>query len=157
MDNNATELIGVIKNHKEILRKLYSRINENYSVDSTCEEWNWQRGLIAAGLFENYYTCAETIFLRIAQFFENNLDADRWHSHLLEKMSIKIEGTRPAVLSLKTANSFQELRRFRHFKRYYFELDYDKNKILFIYKLITELHHLFTGELDIFLNLLQKV
>ena len=83
--NTTKELIGIIINHNEVLLKLYSRIEKNYSVDSTCEEWDWQKGLIAAGLFENYYTCTETIFLRIAQFFENNLDKNRWHSHLLEK------------------------------------------------------------------------
>ena len=35
--------------------------------------------LIVAGLLENYYTCLETIFLRISQSFENNLNSARWH------------------------------------------------------------------------------
>jgi len=42
--------------------------------------WEKSTGLAAAGLLENYYTCAETIFVRISQFFENSLSKERWHS-----------------------------------------------------------------------------
>ena len=50
--------------------------------------------LIIAGLLENYYTCLETIFLRISQHFENRLGSDRWHRDLLQKMTLEIKGVR---------------------------------------------------------------
>ena len=33
--------------------------------------------MIVAQSLSNYYTCLETLFLRISQFFENNLDSVR--------------------------------------------------------------------------------
>ena len=39
--------------------------------------------LIVAGLLDNYYACLETVFLRISQFFENELSSDHWHADRL--------------------------------------------------------------------------
>ena len=81
--------------------------------------------MIAAQLLENFYTCLETIFLRISQFFENNLPPDSWHAALLDRMVLHVSGIRDAAIRDETRILLDELRRFRHFKRYYFELDYD--------------------------------
>ena len=35
-------------------------------------------------LLESTYTALETLFLRISQFFENSLAAERWHADLLD-------------------------------------------------------------------------
>jgi hypothetical protein len=74
-------------------------------------------------------TAIETLFVRISQAFENHLVNDRWHSDLLEKMVLEIPNARPRVTSKDTESRLKELMRFRHFKRYYFELDYDWRKI----------------------------
>ena len=67
--------------------------------------------LIVAGLLENYYTCLETTFLRISQFFENTLDPERWHMDLLEKMTLLIEGVRlPAVSQTNYPNLLELLK-----------------------------------------------
>ncbi len=78
--------------------------------------------LIIAGLIENYYICLETVFLRISQFFENTLDPERWHTDLLEKMTLHLEGVRLAAVSQANYPNLLELLKFRHFRRYYFEL-----------------------------------
>ena len=49
----------------------------------------------------DYYTLLETCFLRISQFFENNIDQSHWHKDLLEKMTFEISNVRPRVISLK--------------------------------------------------------
>ena len=41
-----------------------------------------------ATLIESNYTCAETILLRISQYFENSLSDQRRHKDLLEKMTL---------------------------------------------------------------------
>jgi hypothetical protein len=51
--------------------------------------------IVLAEIIANYYTCLETIFLRVSQHFENNLAAERRHQDLLEKMTIDIDGVRP--------------------------------------------------------------
>jgi hypothetical protein len=96
--------------------------------------------LIIAGLIENYYTRLETVFLRISQFFENTLDPERWHTDLLEKMTLHIEGVRlPAVSSANYPNLL-ELLKFRHFRRYYFELEYDWDRLDFLAKKMKLVH-----------------
>jgi hypothetical protein len=85
--------------------------------------------MIAAQLLENFYTCLETIFLRISQFFENNLPSDRWHAVLLDRMTLRVTGVRDAAIQDETRLLLDELRRFRHFKRYYFELEYDWTRL----------------------------
>jgi hypothetical protein len=86
----------------------------------------------AAQFFSNFYTCAETIFFRISAFFENDLEKDRWHSHLPDRMTCDIPGERPAVISPTTASLMLEFLKFRHFTRYYFEFDYDREKLAFL-------------------------
>ena len=88
--------------------------------------------MVVAELMVDYFTCAETLFLRISQYFENELDAERWHADLLEKMVLCIDGVRDAVLSEETARDLGELMRFRHFRRYYFELEYDWDKLEYL-------------------------
>lgn len=80
----------------------------------------------------NTYTCVETLLFRISRVFENALDMQKWHKHLLEKMHIEVPGLRPAVLSRETFKQLDELRRFRHFKRYYYEFDYDWPRLEFL-------------------------
>jgi len=80
----------------------------------------------------NYYTCVETIFLRISRFFENSLDPARWHEDLLRKMTLQIDGVRARVLSDEARQGLGELMRFRHFTRYYFEFECDWVRLLYI-------------------------
>ena len=57
------------------------------------------------------------------------MNDSRWHADLLEKMTLRIEGTRDAVISDSTAAALSELMKLRHFRRYYFELEYDWDKL----------------------------
>jgi hypothetical protein len=105
----------------------------------------------------NYYTCLETIFLRISQFFENQLNSEKWHKHLLEKMRIQINGVREQAISDDTYYLLLELLKFRHFKRYYFEFNYDIDKIIFLEKKIEQVDPLVKKDMDTFLRFLQKL
>jgi len=80
-------------------------------------------------IFCNVYTCMETVFLRISRAFENHLDADRWHKELLRKMRMEIPRVRPPVISQSTYEALDELRRFRHFRRYYYDFEYDWDRL----------------------------
>jgi hypothetical protein len=113
--------------------------------------------LIVAQIFENYYTCLETCFLRISQFFENNLSHDRWHSDLLEKMTLNVPGIRHAAIQTETYGCLEEFLRFRHFKRYYFQLDYDWEKIDFLAKKYEQAYPAVQRDLDAFLEFLEEI
>ena len=112
--------------------------------------------LIVAGLLENYYTCLETAFLRISQFFENTLDPERWHTDLLEKMTLHIEGVRLPAVSQTNYPNLLELLKFRHF-RYYFELEYDWDRLDFLVKKMKQAHPGVKQDLERFLSFLDQL
>lgn len=89
--------------------------------------------MASAQFLSNYYTCVETILFRISQHFENSLQKDRWHSALLDAMRMEIPGIRPQVLSDSCHRDLDELRRFRHFTRYYYDIDYDWRRLAFLF------------------------
>ena len=88
-------------------------------------ERSTENAIIVSDVMVSFYTCLETAFLRISQFFENALDGARWHEQLLRAMIWTVPDVRDRVISDATLAALSELRRFRHFKRYYFAFDYD--------------------------------
>ncbi len=113
--------------------------------------------VMLAGLIENYYTCAETVFVRISQFFGNHLPGDRWHRELLERMCLDIPATRPRVLSDSVYNDLLELMRFRHFRRYYFGTAYDWERIDALLQRVSRVAEQLPQELQKFRNFLAQL
>lgn len=62
----------------------------------------------------NLYNAFEGYFFRIAKFFENNVADLTWHKALLERMTLHIEGIRPALLDQAISLRIEELLKFRH-------------------------------------------
>lgn len=62
----------------------------------------------------NLYNALENYFLRIAKFFENSLESPTWHRDLVDRMTLSIEGVRPALLPASSRQAVHELRSFRH-------------------------------------------
>lgn len=62
----------------------------------------------------NLYNAFEGYFYRVAKFFENDVDQLTWHKALLERMTLHIEGVRPALIDLAMSQRIEELLRFRH-------------------------------------------
>lgn len=113
--------------------------------------------MLHASFLVDYYTCIETCFWRIAQFFENSLSGQRWHKDLLDRMRISIPGLREAVIRDEVHDALQELMRFRHFRRYYFEMNYDMAKINFLREKLHFLHQELPLDLSRFQNFLQSL
>lgn len=134
---------------------------EDYIIDFQQQKLNKTPGLdeamIITQALTNYYTCLETLFLRISRFFENNLDQEQWHRSLLEKMTLEIKDLRPRVICESVYHGLLELLKFRHFSRYYFELDYDWDNLRFLLKKFNDIHVQVgtdLSEFDCFLNTL---
>ena len=125
MNAAKSELAASIRQNRELLETIRSSIDDALDQEIAQLGKTARSALIIAGLLENYYTCAESIFLRISQYFENSLDSERWHADLLQKMTLDIEGVRPRAVAPQDEPALRELLRFRHFKRNYFDLDYD--------------------------------
>ncbi len=109
-----------------------------------------------AQTLENTYTALETLFLRISQHFENALADERWHADLLDKMTLHIDGVREPVIADETQRLLHELRRFRHFKRYYYEMDYDWARLDYLCDVYRRVMPLVRRDLDRFRGFLQR-
>ena len=157
MGKNEYILIGEIEKTLLLLdevRSFYRQIRQN-----ELQQLGRTRAtaMIVAQILENYYTCLETLFFRISQYFENTLHKNKWHVDLLDKMILNLSDIRPAVISQKTHKHLRELMRFRHFKRYYFELDYDWKKLDYLIACMDETDQEIDPELDTFKRFLQAL
>jgi len=77
-------------------------------------------------LLHNLYNALENSFEQISRTFENHVvDASRWHSELLDKMSLAIPTVRPAVLPDTLRPILHDLRGFRHIFRHSYDLNLD--------------------------------
>ena len=81
------------------------------------------------------YNVIEQMALRVAKAFENNVDDERgWHTELLRRVSIRIEGVRPAFFPEDLRVSLQELRGFRHVFVHAYDLSLDPEKLGLVLK-----------------------
>ena len=152
MSEAIPELVALIRAHRRRLEAVYRSMENALDGEIVQLGKTPMSALIVAGLLENYYTCLETIYLRISQSFENKLDPARWHNDLLQKMTLEIEGVRTAAVSEETFSPLFELLKFRHFKRYYFELEYDWDRLDFLVTKLREVHPLVTRDLERFVR-----
>ena len=144
------ELQSQISHQIEVLDELVTYLGSYIAKRPEETERTREDGLVVAGVLENYYTAAETVLLRIVQQFGNQLDAERWRASLLEQLTIDVRDVRPRVLTDATCARLDELRRFRHFKRYYYRIDYDWDKLAFLIKKTNELQPLLVTDLQRF-------
>lgn len=77
----------------------------------------------------NLYGAFEQLFEEVARFFENQIDAARYHADMIRRMQLEIQGIRPALLSAETAADLDELRRFRHLFRHAYSANLDPDKV----------------------------
>ena len=152
MSEEIRELVALIRAHHQRLEAVCRSIEGALEGEIARLGRTPISALIVAGLLENYYTCLETIFLRISQSFENRLDPARWHNDLLQKMTLEIEGVRVAAVSEEAFSPLFELLKFRHFKRYYFELEYDWDRLDFLLAKLRQVHPLVARDLERFVR-----
>lgn len=111
----------------------------------------------------NLYNAFESYFLRVAKFFENNLEQDHWHRSLISRMTLEIEEVRPALFDFDFSLKVDELMRFRHLFRNLYKTPLVPEKVLFangyaagIYDTFLMFHGRFDGFLIKIKELLQK-
>lgn len=72
-------------------------------------------------------------------------------------MTIDIEGIRIAAVSEESYPKLLELLKFRHFRRYYFEMEYDWDRLEFLRKKFTEVHPLVKSDFERFVGFLKAI
>jgi hypothetical protein len=113
--------------------------------------------VILADIITDYYTCVETALVRIAKAFENDLEERRWHASLLERMNVDVPRVRPRFVTDETHRHLHELMRFHHFRRYYFDRKYDRDRMTLLERSFQLSMPLVRADLDRFTEILEKL
>ena len=156
MNAKINELLGEIekcRGHLDRLDKLFRRATADLDEGNRTLE----KAVFLSEIFVNYYTCLETMFFRISQFFENSLSQQSWHSDLLRKMCLRIPEIREPVISERIYSLLDELRKFRHFKRYYYSLDYDWDRLDYLAKTFEKLRRGLPSDIEKFTRFLERL
>ena len=156
MNARVLTLLGELEKSRAVLARIVD-FHDRYVERTHLRERTTEQAIVIADILSNYYTCLETMFLRISQFFENELASEKWHQDLLGKMTLRIEGIREPVISGTTEALLAELLRFRHFKRYYFEFEYDWDRIDFLRKKFEQVRPAINTDLDGFAEFLRTL
>lgn len=150
-------LISEIEKARVVLDRIDAFYRDYLERHHQAEARLTEQAIVIADSLAAWYTCLETLFLRVSRFFENNLAQDRWHQDLLDKMTLGLPGIREQVIGDDTALWLAELLRFRHFKRYYFEFNYDWDRLEFVQKKYAQLQPLLRRDLDRFVGFLHQL
>jgi hypothetical protein len=156
-DLRNAELVGIIEKQLTLLGRIRASIGDAVKRDIPLLGRTGNAAVLLAGLVDNYYTCLETAFQKISQHFENHLESAKWHADLLSKMTIKIEGVRIPAVSEGNYGALLELQKFRHFRRYYFELVYDWDRLDFILLKLESAHPVVLADLGRFIDFLRSL
>ena len=95
----------------------------------------------------NLYCAFEDLFGIVAAFFENHIeDRSRYHSELLKRMTLSVEGVRPSFLSRNSFELLDNLRAFRHLFRHAYSYDLDERKLRIVLEDAEKLRQLYQRE-----------
>ncbi len=114
---------------REILR-IYSSLEKKIDVLKSNMD-NEDLIISSAYKLHNLFSAYEDMFKLIAKFFENQIeDITKYHTGLLKRMLIGIEGVRPKLLSESTYRILDELRGFRHVFRHAYSYELDAERVI---------------------------
>ncbi len=136
----------------EEIDKLYAKVEERSretgkaGIESTAYQ------------LHNLYCAFEDLFKVIADTFENHIqDESRYHTELLKRMTISIEGVRPSFLSAESYQLLDTLRAFRHFFRHAYTYELDERKVRIVLEDALQLRELYKQDIKRFLESLSDV
>lgn len=155
MKERIVILKSEIESDRKKLEKLFIRFESSYNGFLKTKEYS--KLVESAFYVGQIYTGFENIFKNIAKTFENDIEEDKWHKSLLERMTLGIEDIRPALLSEESFNCLNELMAFRHFFRHAYEMEIDKEKFKIVASKVSVVKDLFKKEIGKFLGFLDRL
>ena len=105
----------------------------------------------------NLYSAFEDLFKITAKTFENHInDISRYHTELLKRMTMYIEGVRPSLISKESYMLLDSLRSFRHFFRHAYGYGLDERKVDIVLEDAAKLKKIYKKDIKRFLNKLSN-
>lgn len=91
------------------------------------------------------------MFKMIAKFFENQIENfTKYHTGLLKRMLIEIDGVRPNLLSESSYKILDELRGFRHVFKHTYGYELDAERVLRLAEKSLKLTEVFSKDFETF-------
>lgn len=135
-------LLGYLQNQRLEINNLFAII-KNTSTE------NEEKTVYLGYMLHNLYCALEDLFKRVAETFENNVDdLSRYHRDLLRRMSFELPGVRPALLTVQTYRTLDELRRFRHLFRHAYAYQLDPRRVADLQSVIINAKEELDADLD---------
>jgi len=150
--------IIILKKEIEKEIKDIERLNKEMSEVLNHPEPSFLETRAAGSILHDFYSGIEKIFRRIASRIDRDTPSgDDWHTELLIRMSLPIDGIRPAVISEDLKERLAEYLRFRHLFRniYGFELKWERCKALGI--MLKDILGLFKTEVQDFFKFVESL
>jgi hypothetical protein len=148
MNENAQILIRSIERDLAVIEQIYQELGEPV----LSPESDYKELIVVAYHLHQLYNAFENIFLNIATSFENAIkEADRWHTELLDRMTLDLLPLRPKLLDDAAYDALDELLRFRHLFRHAYRTRLDAERLQLVLNKAIRLktlytHHSHSGE-----------
>lgn len=124
-----TRLARLLREFDIDVQALNARERETSDLLTTTSSERTATMLLAMNL-HGYYTALETLLERVARLLDDEVPSGpNWHMDLIEQMQTDVAALRPAVVPPEVALELHELRRFRHFFRNAYVLEFDSTRV----------------------------
>lgn len=121
-----TRLARLVREARPDREALAARADEIQTLLAVAA-WNRAERVLLAANLHGYYTALETLLERAARLMDELVPTGAgWHSDLLEQMRVEVPGLRPALLPDGVLVELHALRKFRHFFRNAYVLEFDE-------------------------------
>lgn len=151
MKERLIEIISEIERDLQTLQELHSELKRIKS------EKNIILTRAKGSILHDFYNCCERIFKKIAIEMNGGYeDTEKWHKNLLYRMTIQMEGLRPAVISEELAADLDEFLAFRHLFRNIYGFELKGNRIEYLAKKFKKVSENFEKEIREFIVILRK-
>jgi len=130
MEKRVKIFVAELEAQRKEIFKLHSTIQEKSKrLKSHLDDEDLTNSL--AYKLHNLYSAYEDLFKLVARFFENQIvDISGYHSELLNRMKLLIEGVRPELLADESFMLLDELRGFRHVFRHAYSYKLDAERVI---------------------------
>lgn len=154
-DEELAALVGRIRQELEDLQRVLDRIQEGWERSRRSNDDHYLDG-VALNL-HGFYSGFERIFTRIAEIIDGDLPhGEDWHRLLLGQMMEEVPGIRPAVISIRSGEVLDDLRKFRHVVRNVYTYHLDPERLQKLIEGSSESFARLTAEISAFAAFLEQ-
>jgi len=146
--NKKNEIVSLVTEELKNINRLQEEISE---CSGNSRFFRRAKGSI----LHDFYNACERIFELIAREIDGSLSSEgQWHKKLLYQMTVKINDTRPAVITKKLASELDDYLAFRHLFRNIYGFELESERLDRLVEKLPSTISTFSEEINTFLKIL---